>query len=80
MAKKDFKFELNRKGVRELLRGEEMQNLLNEKASAASTSCGEGYKSDIHIGVNRANAMVYADSYEAKRDNLKNNTILKNLQ
>lgn len=80
MAKKEFKFELNREGVRDLLRGEEMQNLLNEKAITTSTSCGEGYKSDIYVGVNRANAMIYADSYEAKRDNLKNNTILKNLQ
>ena len=72
-----FKFELNRAGVRALMQSEEMQSVLKDKANNALNSLGEGYKSDTYIGKNRANAMVYADSFQAKRDNLKNNTILK---
>jgi hypothetical protein len=72
-----FKFVLNRAGVRALMKSEEMQSILKEKADNALNSLGEGYKSDIHVGKNRANAMVYADTYQAKRDNLKNNSILK---
>lgn len=75
-----YKFTLCKKGVRNLLRGENMQALLNEKAGQVQARCGVGYKSDSYVGRNRANAMVYADTYKAKRDNLKNNTILKALR
>ncbi len=72
-----FKFELNRSGVRALMQSAEMQSILKDKANNALNSLGEGYKSDVHVGKNRANAMVYADTYQAKKDNLKNNSILK---
>ena len=72
-----FKFELNRAGVRALMQSDEMQSILKDKADNALISLGEGYKSDIHVGKNRANAMVYADTYQAKADNMRNNSILK---
>ncbi len=72
-----FKFELNRAGVRSLMQSAEMQSILKDKANNALNSLGEGYKSDTYVGKTRANAMVYADTYQAKRDNLKNNSILK---
>ena len=71
------KFVLNRAGVRQLMQSEEMQAILNEKSSNALNQLGDGYKSDIYIGKNRGNAMVWADSIKAKRENLKHNTILK---
>lgn len=79
MSKK-FEFELNKPAVREFLRGQEMQSFLGEKASKISARCGEGYKSDVYVGTNRANSMISADTFLAKRDNLKNNTILKALK
>ena len=72
-----FKFELNRSGVRSLMQSDEMQSILKNKANNALNSLGEGYKSDTYVGKTRANAMVYADTYQAKKDNLKNNSILK---
>ena len=72
-----FKFELNRSGVRALLQSEEMQGILKDKADNALNSLGDGYKSDAYVGKNRANAMVYADTYQAKADNMRNNSILK---
>lgn len=76
MSKKT-KFVLNRSGVRELLQSKEMQTVLNERASQAVQRLGAGYNSDIYVGKNRANARVYADSFRAKLDNAKNNSILK---
>ncbi|WP_427814290.1 hypothetical protein ACQKTA_04175 [Enterococcus sp. 22-H-5-01] len=75
MAKNKFK--MNYAGVGQLLKSAEMQNILEEKATSIRNRAGEGYKQDIYVGKNRANAMIYADSYQAKRDNLKNNTLLK---
>ncbi|MFK4963321.1 hypothetical protein [Lactococcus formosensis] len=75
MAKKGFK--LNYSGVSSLMKSPEMQAVLEAKASAVRQRCGPGYGQDIHVGKNRANAMVFAETYGAKRDNKKNNTILK---
>lgn len=72
-----LKFKLNRKGVAALMKSTEMQAILKDKASGVRNRCGEGYKSDIYVGKNRANAMVTAESFKAKKDNLTNNTILK---
>lgn len=72
-----MKFKLNSDGVRELLKSQEMQSVLIEKATGIKNRCGEGYTQDVYVGKNRANAMVKAGTYQAKRDNLKNNTILK---
>lgn len=75
MAKNKFK--LNYSGVGQLLKSPGMQEVLTEKATAIRNRAGEGYKQDIYVGKNRANAMVYPATYQAKKDNMKNNTLLK---
>ncbi|MCR1233228.1 hypothetical protein [Streptococcus suis] len=72
-----MRFKLNRAGVRDLLKSPEMQAVLTDKANGIRNRAGDGYASDIYVGKTRANAMVYADSFKAKRDNKKNNTLLK---
>jgi len=72
-----IQFKLNRSGVANLMKSAEMQSVLKEKASAIKNRCGDGYDQDVYVGKNRANAMVWADTYQAKKDNSKNNTILK---
>ena len=59
------------------MKSAEMQGVLEEKATAVRNRAGEGYKQDTFVGKTRANAMVYADTYQAKKDNMKNNTLLK---
>nr|WP_321294129.1 hypothetical protein [uncultured Trichococcus sp.] len=71
------KFELNRKGVAELMKSDGMQAVLNDHASAIRKRCGDGYEQDIYVGKNRANAMVRAETLKAKKDNSNNNTLLK---
>ncbi len=78
MAK--YKIELNWAGVRELLRSDEMRRICAERAEQIVRRCGEGYESDTYTGKNRVNAAVYADTYQAKADNARNNTILKALK
>ncbi|NCC60988.1 MAG: hypothetical protein EOM12_08590 [Verrucomicrobiae bacterium] len=72
-----WKIKLNSAGVRELLKSQEMQAVITKKASGIRTRCGDGYNQDIYVGRNRANAMVWAETYEAMKENAENNTILK---
>lgn len=72
-----FKFELNQAGVRALMQSPEMQSILKDKSGNAINRLGSGYGSDIFVGKNRANAMVYADSFKARLENSRENTILK---
>lgn len=73
----NIKFKLDSSGVAELMKSEGMQAVLTEHASAIRNAAGDGYEQDIYVGKNRANAMVSAATFEARRDNLKNNTLLR---
>lgn len=72
-----LKVKLNKAGVRAMLRSPEMLAICEKHASDIARRCGEGYETDSFVGRNRVNAMVSASTYEAKRDNAENNTILK---
>lgn len=75
-----IKVELDRAGVRDLLlKSGEIESACLECAKQIQSRCGTGYAVDTYVGQNRVNAMVYADSYEARKDNLENNTLLKAL-
>ena len=73
----NLKIKLNSAGVQSLLKSSEMQNVLSEHATAIRQRAGDGYEQDVYVGKTRANAMVKATSFKAKRDNMKNNTLLK---
>jgi len=73
------KIVLNREGVRELLKSSEMKSICEEHANAALNKLGNGYEVTTMTGKNRVNASICAVSDEAKRENLKNNTVLKAL-
>ncbi|WP_347714319.1 hypothetical protein [uncultured Parvimonas sp.] len=70
-------FKINKTGVSELMKSGEMQAILRGKAKEIASRCGSGYGTDIYIGKTRANASVGAITKKAKRDNYKNNTLLK---
>lgn len=75
MSKNTFK--LNYSGVGQLLKSTEMQKVLTDHATKIKNRVGDGYEQDVYVGKTRANAMVKATSFKAKRDNKKNNTLLK---
>lgn len=72
-----MKFSLNSTGVSTLMKSAEMQQVLKNKATEIRDRCGDGYVQDIYVGKNRANAMISADTKKARKDNAKNNTLLK---
>lgn len=73
----DIKIKLIKSGVRKLLRSDDMQSAVNSLAYRAQNRLGDGYEVTYRKGKNRVNAEVAAVSYEAKKDNLDNNSILK---
>lgn len=75
MAK--VKVELNRSGVKALLKSEEMMQICKDHAYSAKTKLGDGYSVSTRKGKNRVNASVGAVTPEARRENSKHNTILK---
>lgn len=75
-----LKFELNRKGVAELMKSSNMQGVLKKYADGIKNRAGSGYEQDLYVGKNRANARVWADTQQAKKDNSENNTLLKSVR
>lgn len=76
---KSVKVELNREGVRELLRSPEIMAVCKGYADRAASRLGKGYKVTTYTGKTRVNASVGAVSFKARRENMKSNTILKAL-
>ena len=74
------KIVLNRSGVRALLQSDEMKAICEEHANRVLEQLGDGYTVTSMTGKTRVNASVYAESAEAKRENMENNTILKALR
>lgn len=72
--------EFNSEGIEELLKSEEIQNVVNSAAEAIAEAAGEGYevgRAEDKILDTRAIATVYAATDAAKKDTLENNTLLK---
>jgi hypothetical protein len=57
-----------------------IQHELVRRASRIAAACGEGYAADLDAsGRVSARSSVYTRTYQARRDNARNNTILRNL-
>lgn len=69
------KIELNRAGVRALMRSPEMQAVLKDRADTVKDRCGDGYES--YVAPTRTVAVVETTSTAAYNDNSANNTLLK---
>lgn len=76
MAKKN-RFVLNRSGVKQMLKSSEIMGVCEQYASDIVGRLGAGYEVSTHTGRNRVNASVAAVTYEAKREVMENNSILK---
>lgn len=77
MAK--IKFELNLRGLNELMKSGEMQSCLQKAGSAVAHSAGGEYGTRVHQASFVAICNVYPDSKKAAKDNYENNTLLKAL-
>ena len=69
---------LNTAAVRALLlKGDGVMAECGRQAEGIARRAGNGYACDPYSGKTRGNVSVYPESREAKRDNLRNNTLLK---
>lgn len=75
----DVRIELNRAGVGELLRSEEIRAIVEEHAAGIAQSLGDGYEYSTGYGAKdgRVRSYVHAKSKKAIKENLENNTMLK---
>lgn len=77
MAK--VKIELNSSGIRQLLKSEEMGQMLKQQAEQVRARCGSGYSTDLYQASSRVIAGVFAETAEAAKQNSRKNTLLKAL-
>lgn len=84
MSKVDFKLDL--RGLNELMKGPEMQSILNQQGSAVLSRAqsmaqmdGAEYSMNTRAINWIAVTTVRADNFEARKDNYDNNTLLKAL-
>ncbi|MDO4490728.1 MAG: hypothetical protein Q4B85_06660 [Lachnospiraceae bacterium] len=76
----DIKIELNEEGIRQMLQSPQMKRVVQSRASEIAGRLGEGYSAKTKVVKDRYSAVVSAESFEAKLDNNKHNTILKALR
>lgn len=75
---KNVKFVLNLPGLNELMKSGPMQSAVNAVAASIRGRAGEGYEIESAHPISFvAIASVYPATRKAKKDNLKNNTLLK---
>lgn len=74
-----IRIRLNRQGIVELMKSEDMKKICKAQADKVAAKCGAGYETDTYVGENRVNCSVYPKTAEAKRDNAENNILWKAL-
>ena len=73
------KIELNSSGIRQLLKSEEMGQMLKQQAEQVRARCGSGYSTDLYQASSRVIAGVFAETAKAAKQNSRENTLLKAL-
>lgn len=71
--------ELNSDGIRELLKDDGIAEICRQQAEEVASKAGEGYGVESRSYAERSGYAVVAQTKEAYKDNLKNNTLLKAL-
>ncbi len=74
---KGFRFELDIRGLQQLLKSEEMQGILDEYGAQVAGRAGDGYGYRTHVGDFTSITNVFPETKEAAKDNYENNTLLK---
>lgn len=74
-----YKFELNKEGVRQLLRSANMQDIISAYGERVQKSAGEEYKMESRVNKDRCVVKVKLSTPHAYYSELKHNTLLKAL-
>ena len=63
--------------IEKILKSQEMVNHLATIAADIRARCGPGFESEAQRGRKKALAMVWADTWEARRDNARHQILLR---
>ena len=72
-----LKIVLNSSEIRKFLKSQEVADCVLDTALEVAGRAGEGYSTDVYNASSRVISSVYAETAKAKKDNMKNNTLLK---
>lgn len=73
----NVEIKLDSEGIQELLKSDEIMDVLRGQAKKALSGLNSGYAMSEYKGKTRGNVSIYANTKEAYKDNLENNTLLK---
>jgi hypothetical protein len=68
-------FVIHKNGVKDLLKSQEVQNMLATKAAGIAARAGDGFTSGVRVGADRARAYVLPDTYVARRRQAKHHLL-----
>ena len=77
MAANKVKVELDKEGVRALLRSGEFLEACEAEAGKIAARAGDGFATNPYVGKNRVNVSVYPATAEAFRQTMKDNALVK---
>lgn len=77
MAKGTVRVEMNRSGAAALLKGEEIQSLLREKADRIAAAAGgvPDFEVTVRVGATRARAIIRTATLDGMRAEAQNRTL-----
>lgn len=73
------RFELNLKGLNEIMKSEDMQKHLSTIVTGVQLRAGSGYESKVTVATYEALGKIYPSDAISAMDNLNNNTLEKAL-
>lgn len=68
-------FVIHKNGVKDLLKSQEVQDLLAIKAAGIAARAGDGFTSGVRVGSDRARAYVLPETYVARRRQAKHHLL-----
>lgn len=60
-------FVIHKNGVKDLLKSQEVQDMLAAKAAIIAARAGDGFTSGVRVGTDRARAYVLPETFRARR-------------
>ena len=68
-------FAIHKNGVKELLKSQEVRDMLATKAAIIAARAGDGFTSGVRVGTDRARAYVLPETYAARRRQAKHHLL-----
>ena len=68
-------FVIHKDGVKDLLKSQEVRDMLAIKAAGIAARAGDGFTSEVRVGTDRARAYVLPETYVARRRQAKHHLL-----